>query len=61
MQPGKCFKLYPKALHDEMMAPYQDPEMIRTPLEELCLQIKSLKLGAIEVRSGIQALKMWGP
>ena len=28
------------------MAEYQTPELLRTPLEELCLQIKSLKLGA---------------
>jgi ATP-dependent RNA helicase DHX36 len=27
---------------------YQLPELLRTPLEELCLQIKSLKLGRIE-------------
>eukprot|EP00052_Salpingoeca_macrocollata_P022794 m.199119 g.199119 ORF g.199119 m.199119 type:complete len:428 (+) comp21894_c0_seq1:135-1418(+) len=29
------------------MAEYQLPEMLRTPLEELCLQIKLLKLGAV--------------
>ncbi|CAG9462498.1 unnamed protein product [Pedinophyceae sp. YPF-701] len=48
VQPGRCFKLYPRAMHDEAMAPYQAPEMTRTSLEEICLQIKSLDLGEIE-------------
>ena len=30
------------------LAPYQLPEMHRTPLHELCLQIKLLELGEIE-------------
>ena len=34
------------------MAQYQLPEILRTPLEELCLQIKSLQLGNIEMFLG---------
>ena len=30
------------------MADFQEPEMVRTPLEELALQIKVLKLGMVE-------------
>lgn len=30
------------------MAQYQLPEILRTPLQELCLHIKSLQFGAIE-------------
>ncbi|CAB4044420.1 ATP-dependent RNA helicase DHX36 [Paramuricea clavata] len=30
------------------MADYQTPEILRTPLEEICLQLKSLKLGMAE-------------
>ncbi|VFR01415.1 unnamed protein product [Cuscuta campestris] len=38
--------MYPKLVHDAMPH-YQLPEILRTPLQELCLHIKSLQLGAI--------------
>eukprot|EP00795_Rhopilema_esculentum_P010997 gene10997-19837_t len=47
VQPGHCFHLYTR-LKEESLADYQTPEILRTPLEELCLQIKILKLGNIE-------------
>ncbi|CAK9152961.1 unnamed protein product [Ilex paraguariensis] len=47
VQPGVCYRLYPKLIHDAMPQ-YQPPEILRTPLQELCLHIKSLQLGAIE-------------
>lgn len=47
VQPGVCYRLYPKLIHDAM-AQYQLPEILRTPLQELCLHIKSLQFGAIE-------------
>lgn len=39
VQPGYCFHLFtqPRA---QSLDDYQLPEMLRTPLEELCLQIK---------------------
>ncbi|CAM6110806.1 unnamed protein product [Calypogeia fissa] len=43
---GVCYHLYPKLVY-EAMPKFQLPEILRTPLQELCLQIKSLKLGAI--------------
>ncbi|CAM8927428.1 unnamed protein product [Rhodiola kirilowii] len=46
VQPGVCYMLYPKLIHDAM-PDYQLPEILRTPLQELCLHIKSLQLGAI--------------
>ncbi|XP_024028397.1 DExH-box ATP-dependent RNA helicase DExH1 isoform X1 [Morus notabilis] len=46
VQPGVCYKLYPKMIHDAMLQ-YQLPEILRTPLQELCLQIKSLQLGTV--------------
>ncbi|GFP82682.1 ATP-dependent RNA helicase dhx36 [Phtheirospermum japonicum] len=46
VQPGFCYRLYPKLIHDAMPQ-YQLPEMLRTPLQELCLHIKSLQLGVI--------------
>lgn len=46
VQPGVCYRLYPKVIHDAMPQ-YQSPEILRTPLQELCLHIKSLQLGAV--------------
>lgn len=46
VQPGVCYHLYPKLVYDSMLR-YQLPEILRTPLQELCLQIKSLQLGSI--------------
>lgn len=46
MQPGVCYRLYPKLIHDAMLE-YQLPEILRTPLQELCLHIKSLQLGSV--------------
>mgnify|MGYP002803825931 CR=1 FL=1 len=47
VQEGTCFHLFTE-FHYEQMADYQQPEILRTPLEEICLQLKSLKLGMIE-------------
>ncbi|KAL8152378.1 hypothetical protein V2J09_010138 [Rumex salicifolius] len=47
VQPGVCYRLYPRLVFYSMPQ-YQLPEILRTPLQELCLQIKSLQLGAIE-------------
>jgi HrpA-like RNA helicase len=46
VQPGFCYRLYPKIIHDAMPQ-FQLPEILRTPLQELCLTIKSLQLGAV--------------
>ncbi|OMO49784.1 hypothetical protein CCACVL1_30803 [Corchorus capsularis] len=46
VQPGVCYRLYPKVIHDAMLE-YQLPEILRTPLQELCLHIKSLQLGTV--------------
>ncbi|KAK3239764.1 hypothetical protein CYMTET_50333 [Cymbomonas tetramitiformis] len=46
VQPGVCYHLFTKAQHDAMNE-HQLPELLRTPLEELCLQIKSMQLGLI--------------
>ncbi|XP_015074293.1 DExH-box ATP-dependent RNA helicase DExH5, mitochondrial isoform X1 [Solanum pennellii] len=46
VQPGDCYHLYPRCVYDAF-ADYQLPEILRTPLQSLCLQIKSLKLGSI--------------
>lgn len=46
VQAGVCYRLYPKVIYDSFPQ-YQLPEIIRTPLQELCLHIKSLKVGSI--------------
>ncbi|KAG7470975.1 hypothetical protein MATL_G00119570 [Megalops atlanticus] len=46
VSPGKCYHLY-NGLRASLLDAYQLPEIMRTPLEELCLQIKILKLGRI--------------
>ncbi|XP_041420858.1 ATP-dependent DNA/RNA helicase DHX36 isoform X2 [Xenopus laevis] len=46
VQPGHCYHLY-NSLRDSLLDDYQLPEIVRMPLEELCLQIKILKLGGI--------------
>lgn len=46
VQSGECYHLYPKCVYDAF-ADYQLPELLRTPLQSLCLQIKSLQLGSI--------------
>ncbi|CAN6451783.1 unnamed protein product [Victoria cruziana] len=46
VQPGECYHLYPRCVYDAF-AEYQLPELLRTPLQSLCLQIKSLQLGGI--------------
>ncbi|KAJ8631029.1 hypothetical protein MRB53_024352 [Persea americana] len=47
VKPGICFCLYTRYRFEKLMRPYQVPEMLRMPLVELCLQIKSLSLGDI--------------
>ncbi|XP_073159391.1 DExH-box ATP-dependent RNA helicase DExH3 [Henckelia pumila] len=73
VQPGECFHLYPRCVYD-VFADYQLPELLRTPLQSLCLQIKSLQLGSISdflskalqppeplsVQNAIQYLKIIG-
>ncbi|CAH8382009.1 unnamed protein product [Eruca vesicaria subsp. sativa] len=46
VQAGVCYRLYPKVIY-EAFPQYQLPEIIRTPLQELCLHIKSLQVGSI--------------
>ncbi|XP_034601824.1 DExH-box ATP-dependent RNA helicase DExH7, chloroplastic isoform X2 [Setaria viridis] len=48
VKPGLCFCLYTRHRFENTMRPFQVPEMLRMPLTELCLQIKSLHLGDIK-------------
>ena len=46
VQNGYCFRLYTK-LQESKMEEFIVPEIVRTPLDQVCLQIKILKLGMI--------------
>lgn len=43
-RPGVCIRLYTRR-HFEQLHDFQTPEMLRTPLDSLCLNILSLQLG----------------
>ncbi|XP_017226495.1 DExH-box ATP-dependent RNA helicase DExH7, chloroplastic isoform X2 [Daucus carota subsp. sativus] len=49
VKPGSCFCMYTRHRYDHLMRPFQQPEMLRMPLVELCLQIKLLSLGNIRL------------
>ncbi|KAK1258481.1 putative pre-mRNA-splicing factor ATP-dependent RNA helicase [Acorus gramineus] len=49
VKPGNCFRLYTRHRFENLMRSFQVPEMLRMPLVELCLQIKSLSLGDIKL------------
>ncbi|GMI73277.1 ABA overly sensitive 6 [Hibiscus trionum] len=73
VQPGECYHLYPRCVY-EAFSEYQLPELLRTPLNSLCLQIKSLQVESIgeflsaalqapeplAVQNAIEFLKMVG-
>lgn len=46
VQSGECYHLYPRCVF-EAFSEYQLPELLRTPLNSLCLQIKSLQIKSI--------------
>ncbi|KFK40919.1 hypothetical protein AALP_AA2G060200 [Arabis alpina] len=48
VKPGRCYSLYTCHRFENLMRPYQVPEMLRVPLVKLCLQIKLLGLGHIK-------------
>ena len=47
VKPGVCFHLFTRLQHDTQMTDFQKPEILRLPLEELCLKIKSCGYGDI--------------
>ncbi|KAG0229491.1 ATP-dependent RNA helicase dhx29, partial [Mortierella sp. GBA43] len=57
VQEGVCFHLFSKPTFDEYMPEFLQPEIMRMPLEELCLMIKMCKLGDITevLRSALDA------
>ena len=56
VRPGKCWRLYPQAFHDINMPTHTLAEMLRTPLEELVLQVSPIACGE-ERRGGRGVLR----
>eukprot|EP00897_Mesotaenium_endlicherianum_P002934 jgi/Mesen1/2669/ME000167S01818 len=54
VQPGCCIRLFSRRQF-RTMQPQQTPEMLRVPLQSLCLQVKSMLPGRVEATLG-QAL-----
>lgn len=42
--PGHCYRLYSSAVYEGAFAQYTDPEILRTPIEGIVLQMKSMGL-----------------
>ena len=42
VRPGRCIRLYSRHRHDQLFAEYQQPEILRVPLDALTLQLKLL-------------------
>ncbi|KAI2994624.1 hypothetical protein CBS147346_10331 [Aspergillus niger] len=42
--PGHCYRLYSSAIYENEFAEYTDPEILRTPIEGVVLQMKSMGL-----------------
>lgn len=45
VRPGVCWHLYPRAAHADLPE-YQEPEVTRTPLEQVALQVRALGVAA---------------
>lgn len=45
VRPGKCWRLYPQPFHEINMPTHTLAEMLRTPLEELVLQVNPIARG----------------
>ncbi|KAI8981960.1 P-loop containing nucleoside triphosphate hydrolase protein [Mycotypha africana] len=41
-RPGQCFKLFTREVEQNKMRAQQVPELLRTPLEQLCLTVKAM-------------------
>lgn len=51
---GTCYKLYSSVVHDDVLPSHQLPELHRTALDHICLQIKLLGLDRSHKSAGLQ-------
>jgi HrpA-like RNA helicase len=52
VQPGKAYKLYTSIFAKKHMRSYTEPEILRLPLEQLCLQIKAMDIDDVSTFLG---------
>ncbi|KAI5986162.1 P-loop containing nucleoside triphosphate hydrolase protein [Pisolithus albus] len=45
--PGHCYRLYSSALYEHYFPSFPDPEILRTPIEGIVLQMKSMNIDAV--------------
>jgi ATP-dependent RNA helicase DHX37/DHR1 len=45
--PGHCYRLYSSAVYERDFAEYADPEILRTPIESVVLQLKTMGLDSV--------------
>ncbi|KAI6122506.1 P-loop containing nucleoside triphosphate hydrolase protein [Pisolithus croceorrhizus] len=45
--PGHCYRLYSSALYEHYFPSFADPEILRTPIEGIVLQMKSMNIDAV--------------
>ncbi|KAL6607673.1 P-loop containing nucleoside triphosphate hydrolase protein [Neocallimastix sp. 'constans'] len=46
-QPGTCYKVYTHRTEEVLMLETTEPEILRTPLDQLCLQIKAMGINDV--------------
>lgn len=46
--PGHCYRLYSSAVFDQQFSDYSVPEILRTPIESLVLQLKTMEIDHAE-------------
>lgn len=45
--PGHCYRLYSSALYEHYFGPFSEPEILRTPIEGVVLQMKAMNIDAV--------------
>lgn len=45
--PGHCYRLYSSALYEHYFQPFSEPEILRTPIEGVVLQMKAMNIDAV--------------
>ncbi|KAL4073219.1 P-loop containing nucleoside triphosphate hydrolase protein [Scleroderma yunnanense] len=45
--PGHCYRLYSSGLYEHYLEPFSTPEILRTPIEGVVLQMKSMNIDAV--------------
>ncbi|KAI6030577.1 P-loop containing nucleoside triphosphate hydrolase protein [Pisolithus orientalis] len=45
--PGHCYRLYSSALYEHYFPSFSEPEILRTPIEGIVLQMKSMNIDAV--------------